>query len=325
MTIGTMNDLERARLLELAVDRAVGVLALDEALELERLTGQYNVRLDDSFEQAAAALTLALQRPAEPLPEPLKTQILRSADRYFAPARAQVAGRASAATPAAAPATLARARRPVTGAFAGWALAAGLAVILVFRGPSAPDPESQPVAPAGARQAGTSSTEPTTAAADRPAPVSVSPDRGATPAQPAERAAAAGDDPVAARARLLANERFLMRRNWAPGADPTGIGVKGDVIWDEERQTGYMRFTGLRRNDPSFEQYQLWIFDGRRDARYPIDGGVFDAIGRGDEIVVPIRAKLPVGTPLMFAVTLERPGGVVVSDRSRIVVVARAS
>jgi anti-sigma-K factor RskA len=85
-----------------------------------------------------------------------------------------------------------------------------------------------------------------------------------------------------------------------------------------------MRFVGLRRNDAAREQYQLWIFDGRRDQRYPVDGGVFDADGR-DEIVVPIRARLPVGTPLAFAVTLERAGGVVVSDRERVVVIARSS
>ena len=43
----------------------------------------------------------------------------------------------------------------------------------------------------------------------------------------------------------------------------------------------------------------------------------------GDEVIVPIRASLPVGAPLAFAVTIERPGGVVVSDRSRVVVIAR--
>ena len=95
------------------------------------------------------------------------------------------------------------------------------------------------------------------------------------------------------------------------------------MVWDANRQEGYLRFTGLRRNDPALEQYQLWIFDGRRDARYPIDGGVFDSGNQEQEVVIPIRAALPVGSPQLFAVTLEKPGGVVVSDRRRVVVVAR--
>ena len=51
-----------------------------------------------------------------------------------------------------------------------------------------------------------------------------------------------------------------------------------------------------------------------------VDGGVFD-IGPG-EVIVPIRAALPVTTPKLFAVTIEKPGGVVVSSRQRIVVTA---
>jgi len=40
---------------------------------------------------------------------------------------------------------------------------------------------------------------------------------------------------------------------------------------------------------------------------------------------VPIKAKLPVGEPVLFAVTVEKPGSVVVSKRERIVVVAKPS
>jgi hypothetical protein len=128
---------------------------------------------------------------------------------------------------------------------------------------------------------------------------------------------------LGAQRQALVTQRFVLQRNWAPAGDPAGREVEGDVVWDARTQTGYMRFVGLRRNDPSNEQYQLWIFDGRRDERYPVDGGVFDVRGDGDEVIVPIRAGLPVGSPLAFAVTIERPGGVVVSDRSRVVVIAR--
>jgi hypothetical protein len=40
-------------------------------------------------------------------------------------------------------------------------------------------------------------------------------------------------------------------------------------------------------------------------------------------VVVPIHATLPVNAPALFAVTLEKPGGVVVSKRDRIVVTAK--
>ena len=39
-------------------------------------------------------------------------------------------------------------------------------------------------------------------------------------------------------------------------------------------------------------------------------------------MIVPIRAKLPVSDAHLFAVTVEQPGGVVVSSRDRIVLLA---
>jgi anti-sigma-K factor RskA len=86
-----------------------------------------------------------------------------------------------------------------------------------------------------------------------------------------------------------------------------------------------MRFENLRLNEPNAEQYQLWIFDGSRDERFPVDGGVFNVTVREGEVVVPIHAKLPVRVPLSFAVTVEHTGGVVVSDRSRVGMIANIS
>ena len=129
---------------------------------------------------------------------------------------------------------------------------------------------------------------------------------------------------AARRQTLLAAARPLVRE-WSSTDDPAGAGVQGDVVWDAASQTGYMRFTGLPANDPGALQYQLWIFDEARDDRYPVDGGVFDIPSDGGEVVIPILAKLPVTSPKLFAVTIERPGGVVVSSRERIVVVAAVS
>lgn len=125
-----------------------------------------------------------------------------------------------------------------------------------------------------------------------------------------------------ARERLLAQGE-LLQREWQPTEDPAGRGVTGDVVWDEQAQVGYMRFRGLPKNDPQQLQYQLWIFDATRGEQYPVDGGVFNITDtETGEVVVPILAKLPVRNPALFAVTIEKPGGVVVSSRERIVVVA---
>ncbi|HEX4513571.1 MAG TPA: anti-sigma factor [Polyangiaceae bacterium] len=110
---------------------------------------------------------------------------------------------------------------------------------------------------------------------------------------------------------------------WTATTDPAGAVAQGDVVWSNTQQRGFMRFKGLSQNDPAATQYQLWIFDGERDDKFPVDGGVFDVTTGGD-VVVPIRAKLKVGKPVLFAVTVEKPGGVVVSKRERIVVTAKA-
>jgi len=95
--------------------------------------------------------------------------------------------------------------------------------------------------------------------------------------------------------------------------------VEGDVVWNGDKQAGFMRLKGLPVNDPSKKQYQLWIVDPARD-KHPIDGGVFDSAATGREAIVPIRAKLNSPSPKAFALTLEQPGGVVVSAGPLLVV-----
>ncbi len=126
---------------------------------------------------------------------------------------------------------------------------------------------------------------------------------------------------LAQQARRLAEAPGSVRVAWTAGGDATGSAVRGDVVWSDARQEGYMRFEGLVANDPTREQYQLWIFDASREAAHPVDGGVFD-VAEGGEVIVPIRAHLPVDRATLFAVTVERPGGVVVSSRERIAVLA---
>lgn len=122
------------------------------------------------------------------------------------------------------------------------------------------------------------------------------------------------------RAALLADSTSI-RRAWQESTDPSARGARGEIVWNAAQQRGVMRFVGLTPNDPRLAQYQLWIIDADRDARYPVDGGVFDVSSDGD-VLVAVTARIPVGRPTLFAVTLERPGGVVVSTRERLVLAA---
>ncbi|MEZ5565898.1 MAG: anti-sigma factor [Gammaproteobacteria bacterium] len=96
--------------------------------------------------------------------------------------------------------------------------------------------------------------------------------------------------------------------------------VSGDVVWSSGRQMGYLRLSGLPVNNPARSQYQLWIVDAHRDG-YPVSGGLFDVMN-DDEMIIPVDPYLPVYRPTAFAVTLEKSGGVVVSDGPMLLVAA---
>lgn len=98
-------------------------------------------------------------------------------------------------------------------------------------------------------------------------------------------------------------------------------GLRGDVVWSNELQRGVMVFEGLKANDPAVERYQLWVFDSKRDAARPVDGGLFD-IGSDGKARIPFSPTLEIGDALGFAVTVEKPEGVVVSERHQIVATA---
>jgi hypothetical protein len=112
-------------------------------------------------------------------------------------------------------------------------------------------------------------------------------------------------------------------RRWPWSAEGSAPGVSGDVVWDNEQQSGFLTFTGLEANEPLRHQYQLWIVDAARDERYPVDGGVFDVPATKDPVVIPVQATVTVREPIAFVVTVEKPGGAVVSGRERVVAVAR--
>jgi len=137
------------------------------------------------------------------------------------------------------------------------------------------------------------------------------------------RNASARGTTVAAQESPWRADSSATRLTWTATADPSAQGASGSVVWSRTTQAGEMRLAGLRPNDRARWQYQLWIFDKRRDQRYPVDGGVFDIPPGVGEVRVPIRARLPVGDAIMFVVTVEPAGGVVVSSRERVALTAK--
>ncbi len=124
--------------------------------------------------------------------------------------------------------------------------------------------------------------------------------------------------PAAQRSQLLAEAPDVLTLPWSRPDTPGFEGVTGDVVWSASRQAGFLRLAGMPRNDPAVHQYQLWIIDPDRDT-HPVDGGVFDVTTEG-QVIIPVTARLPVGTPQAFAITREKPGGVVVSAGPLLVV-----
>jgi hypothetical protein len=122
--------------------------------------------------------------------------------------------------------------------------------------------------------------------------------------------------------QMIHSAGAMVKASWAPGNVGDMKQISGDVVWSPEKQMGFVKLRGLKPNDPSKETYQLWIVDKTRDEKYAIDGGTFDVTADG-EMIVPINAKLKAMAPEMFAITMEKPGGVVVSKMGRVAAVAK--
>jgi len=296
------------RLEELAVSRLLEPLSTDEADEYAALKAR--LRHDDgAIEKLVALAHLALLPATQPAPRALRAAVEKDADEFFG---TRYRSSSHAATPR-------LHERAHWASSAGWwvGLAATIVAVvtLVHRPPAVRGSVAENVAENNVA---------------RPVPVVVAPVVPAPAAPPKVEPQSASPDANAVdiasewRAFLASHPRAIQRA-WREGGDATGEGVVGEVVWDEASQAGYMRFVNLRHNEPNAEQYQLWIFDGARDQRYPVDGGVFDVTSPGGEQIVRIHANLPVQVPLVFAVTVEHPGGVVVSDRTRIAAIADVS
>jgi anti-sigma-K factor RskA len=127
--------------------------------------------------------------------------------------------------------------------------------------------------------------------------------------------------PAQQRDELLRSAPDVVSATWVPG-NMKDLKVTGDIVWSDSKQQGYVRLHGLPVNDASKTCYQLWIFDQTQDKATPIDGGVFDVASNGD-VILPVTTKLTAKKPEMFALTIERHGGVVVSKREKIAALAK--
>jgi hypothetical protein len=309
---GSQNQLDEA-LEDLLIKQVTEGLSPAEQRALDVLDSAIARDHLREFERAAAAIALAGSANAQPLPAALAQRVARLAEEHFAGAGTAIAGTgagsgtvttagrsagekvvdladARSTAPARAPSRAA----PRSGAY-GWFAAAACLVLAVLAWNRSPPP---------------------------PAPVAVV----APPAAviPPIAKPVVPPTPAEERAALLAKSDSL-KVTVAATKDPAAAGVSGDVVWDPATQRGFLHLVGLAPNDPALHQYQMWIFDGRRDKRYPVDAGVFDVPANATEVVIPMHAELPVLSAKAFAVTVEKPGGVVVSGREHVVVLGATS
>ncbi len=284
-----MNE-KKERMLELLSDQAIFDLNEEELMELEQLKNQFpDWKNYASFELTAAAIGIANIKMFE-MPDSLRTKILDNANNYFSPEVVNFESETKKSFDLLTTETVGNSfveseKRPFWQWF-GWGVAfaaCALLAINLWTTRVQPQPEI-------AKNTETIQTP--------------------TPELNAFQK----------RDQFLATTSDIVRTKLeSPKGEKE---ISGDVVWSNSQQKGYVTFRGMPVNNPSEETYQLWVFDETQNDKYPISGGVFD-VSESGEIVVPIDAEIKVQKPKMFAVTEEKPGGVVVSDREKLMAIGK--
>ena len=278
-----MSENAEEMILDLLCKQAVYGLTDEETRQLRELGGDIDGDDAASLEATAAMIAMAGIDAGEQMPAHILARISDSADEYFDALPANK-GRYEDRS---ATLTSAPVRRSLMD-WLGWAVAAAACVALAV------NIYYTRVQPGGIERAG--------------AP---------TPTIQEQR------NPAEMRDMLMKTMPDVEMASWSPMPKADDFKqVSGDVVWSDQKQMGYMRFSGLPANDPSRETYQLWIFEENQGDKTPIDGGTFDVPASGD-VIIPINAKLKAKNPKMFAITVEKPGGVVVSKREKIAAIAK--
>ncbi|HMT09006.1 MAG TPA: anti-sigma factor [Pyrinomonadaceae bacterium] len=281
-----MTDERHDTLFDLLAKQAIEGLDNAELVQLKALAAELDYDIDDSFEIAASAVALSGMDEIEPMPEHLRAKVLSSADAYFGTEQPEHSPVADAN--AMQPTFEFKPKRSFFG-WLGWAVAAAACVALAVNIWFSRQQTQGPTVAGG------------------PTPT-------ASPAKP---------DIKAQFDEMMASPN-MVKATWGPMPTATGDmkNVSGEVVWSDAKQAGFMRFRGLPVTDKTKEQYQLWIFENAKLEEHPKDGGVFDITADGD-VIIPIDAKLAAKDPKIFAITVEKPGGVVVSDRKKIAALAK--
>lgn len=283
------DPVKEERLLDLLSDRALFELSAEEQRELDELLKIFpEWRDDETFSLTAAAVSLSALDTREEMPASLRNKVLADSSQYFAGEIAEEKRPEPVLSRVPSPRSNVIEFRPkrFNWNWLGWAAAAAACIALVVNVWLSRGPQG--------------------------------PDLGVTVPPVIEEKLTMAQ----MRQRLMDSSADMTKATWTPGDMPDMKDIGGDVVWSDAKQAGYMRLTGLPANDGTKETYQLWIFDETQDPKTPIDGGVFNVNANG-EVIIPINAKLKARNPSMFAITMEKPGGVVVSERKKMVALAK--
>ena len=287
-----MNIEKKERLFELLADQTVFDLSKAELMELKQLKSEFpDWENDLSFELTAAAIGLVNLDIGKTMPASLRSKILVDADQFFGTNETQEVKSFtprknvnSVATETVGNIIEVEPKRPFW-QWLGWAVAATACVALAFNLWLTRVPNTE---------------------------IAKNPEVIKTPTPELSTAQK--------REQFLASATDIVKKEWKSPTDEKV--VLGDITWSNTEQKGYLRFRGLPTNNPEKESYQLWIVDETQDQKTPVSGGVFDVAENG-EIVIPIDAQLKIKKPIMFAVTKEKAGGVVVSKLNQVVAIAK--
>ena len=281
-----MNDSDREKMLDLLLAKAMTGLSAAEQEKLRELEEMFPELKDgNSFELTAAAIGLINLKTDEPMPSHLRARVLADADNFFGSRKEKTPSTLPYETEETQKTFTFEPKRSIRNAL-GWLVAAAACLVLainLWMTRAVNEPGAAQIAP-----------EQTT-----PAPM---------PGLAEQRQ------------QLLTSASDIVQESWTDIDPKKPFNVEGDVVWSNSQQKGYLRFRNLPVNDKNKEAYQLWIFDEAQ--KHPVDGGIFNADKPG-EIIIPIDPKLKVQKPTMFAVTAEKPGGVVVSDREKVMAIAK--
>jgi anti-sigma-K factor RskA len=296
-----MNEVKKERLIELLTDHALLGLDEKELMELNQLKLEFPEWENDiSLELVAAAIGLTNLDIDEALPVSLQTKILNDADKFFSGAEkpsnvVPFSGKSRENNKVSANESVGNFVEPAAKQsfwnWTGWAVAAAACVALAVN-------------------LWWTATRP-------PQIVEI--------IQPGEITKTLTPTPELSvaqkREQLISTATDVVQKNWTSPKDEKE--VLGDVVWSNSKQEGYIRLRGLPVTEPSRESYQLWIIDKKREEKNPLSGGVFIMEQADEEVIIPIHAQLDVKEPKLFAITKEKPGGVVVSSPQRIVAIAK--